>query len=103
MDNTYAIMLKMKERKQLYDKARKTQTRESWEAYHIMRNQITQEISKAHTNYYTQIFENNNTCTVSKRFWKYIKSLRKDHVGIPPLTTDGVTTKLIKVKTKLIF
>ena len=34
----------------------------------------------------------NNTCIVSKRFWKYIKSLRKDCVGIPPLTTDGVTT-----------
>ena len=27
-----------------------------------------------------------------KRFWKYIKSLQKDCVGIPPLTTDGVTT-----------
>ena len=54
-------------------------------------HQITQEISQAYTNYQTQSFEN-NTCTVSKRFWKYIKSLQKDCVGIPPLTTDGVTT-----------
>ena len=45
----------------------KTQMHESWEAYPIMRNQITQEISKVHTNYETQIFEN-NTCTVSKDF-----------------------------------
>ena len=85
---TRAIELKMKKRKQLYDRARKTQKHESWEAYCIMRNQITQEISEAHTNYQTQIFEN-NTCTISKRF---IKSLQKDYVGIPPLTTDGVTT-----------
>ena len=88
---THAIELKMKKRKQLYDsldRATKTQTHESWEAYCIMRNQITQEISEAHTNYQTQIFEN-NTCTISKRF---IKNLRKDYVGIPPLTTDGVTT-----------
>ena len=67
---THAIKLKMKERKQLYDRTKKIQTHESWEAYRIIRNQVTQEISEAHTNYQTQIFEN-NTCTVSKRFWKY--------------------------------
>ena len=33
----------------------------------------------------------NNTCTVSKKFWKYIKSLRKDCVAVSSLTTDGVT------------
>ena len=53
---THAIELKMKKRKQLYDRARKIQTHEFWEAYRIMRNQ---EISEAHTNYQTQIFENN--------------------------------------------
>ena len=56
-----------------------------------MRNQIIQEISKANTNYQTQIFKN-NISSVQIFFWKYIKSLWKDHVGIPPLTTDGVTT-----------
>ena len=86
---TNAIKLKMKERKQLYGRARETQTRESWEAYYII--SITQEISEAHTNCQTQIFEN-NTCTVSKIFRKFIKSLWKDHAGIPPLTTDGVIT-----------
>ena len=49
------------------DRTRKTQTHESWKVYHIMRNQITQEISEAHTNYQIQIFKN-NTCTVSRRF-----------------------------------
>ena len=48
---THAIELKMKKRKQLYDRDRKTQTHESWEAYRIMRKQITQKISEAHTNY----------------------------------------------------
>ena len=98
---THAIKLKMKERKQLYDRAKKIQTHKSWEAYRIIRNQVTQEISEAHTNYQTQIFEN-NTCTVSKRFWKYIKSLRKDHVGVPPLTTDGVTTSKSKDKADIL-
>ena len=48
---THAIELKMKKRKQLYDRDRKTQTHESWEAYRIMRKQITQKISEAQTNY----------------------------------------------------
>ena len=56
-----------------------------------MRNQITQEISEAHTNYQTQIFKN-NTCTDLKDFVSIMKIIWKDHVGIPPLTTDGVTT-----------
>ena len=60
------MKLKMKKRKQLYEKAMKTQTRESWEAYPIMRNQITHEISEAHTNYQTQIFED-NTCTLFQK------------------------------------
>ena len=46
----------MKKGKQLYVRARKTQTHESWEAYCIMRNQITQEISEAHTDYLTYKF-----------------------------------------------
>ena len=96
--------MKIKERKQLYDRAKKIQTHESWKAYRIIRNQVTQEISKAHTNYQTQIFEN-NTCTVSKRFWKYVyiaKELTKDHVGFPPLTTDGVTTSKSKDKADIL-
>ena len=39
---THAIKLKKKERKQLYDIARKIQSHESWEAYRIIRNQVTQ-------------------------------------------------------------
>ena len=71
---THAIKLKMKERKQLYGRARETQTHESWEAYYIIA--ITQEISEAHTNCQIQIFEN-NICTVSKIFRKFIKAYGK--------------------------
>ena len=85
----------MKKRKQLYDRARKTQTLESWEAYRITRNQITQEISEAHTNYQTKIFEN-DTCTVSKRFWKYIKTCKKIVLEFLPWQQLGL--QQIKVK-----
>jgi len=93
----HAIKLKMKQRKQLYDKAKKSQTHESWKAYHMIRNQITQEVNKAHANCQCQLFEN-NTHTISKRFWKYIKSLHKDHIGVPPLVTNEITISKSKDK-----
>jgi len=36
--------------------------------------------------------------TVSKRFCKYIKSLLKDHIGIPPLVTNEITITKSKDK-----
>ena len=67
-----------------------------------MRSQITSEISEVYNiNYQFWIFEN-NTYTVSKRFWTYMKSLRKNHVGIPPLTTDGITTSKSEDKDDII-
>ena len=50
----------------------------------------TQEISEAHANYQTQIFED-NTCTVSKKFGSTWKAYEKIMLDIPPLTTGGVT------------
>ena len=80
---THAIKQKMKQRKRLYDRAKKFQTNESWEAYCMIRNQITQEVNEAHTNYQRQLFEN-NTHTVSKRFWKYIKVCAKTTLEFLP-------------------
>ena len=84
----------MKERKRLYDIAKKTKSIEAWKSYQRLRNRITKEIEIAHTDYQSQLFtdDSNNT---SKRFWKYIKSLRKDHIGVPTLINNGKVNLLI--------
>ena len=96
---THAIKLKMKERKQLYDRAMKTQKHESWEAYCIMRNQITQ---LKHIRTIKSKFLKITPGTVSKRFWKCIKSLR-EKIMLEFLPRQQMGSQQVKVKIKLIF
>ena len=94
-----SIKSKMKERKHLYDIAKKTKSIEAWKSYQRLRNRITKEIEIAHTDHQSQLFtdDSNNTC---KRFWKYIKSSRKDHIGVPTLINNGkvITDSLEKAE-----
>ena len=66
----------MKDRKRLYDKAKKDQTPEAWEAYRRTRNRVTQAINNAHTDYQDQLFETNSN-TVSKKFWNMLRVCAK--------------------------
>ena len=40
--------------------------------------------------------------TVSKKFWKYVKSLRKDRTGIAPLKFNGMTISSSEVKVEVL-
>ena len=82
-----SIKYLMKDRKQLYAKAKKDQTPEAWEAYRRTRNRA---INNAHTDCQGQLFETSFN-TISKKFWKYVKSLRKDCAGIALLKCNGMT------------
>ena len=78
------IKSKMKQRKRLYNKAKSSQTPEDWAAYCSIKNEITSDIRRSHTNYQNRLFDN-----TSKNFWKCIKNLRKDCVGVSPLKLNG--------------
>ena len=84
-----SIKNKIKERKHLYETANKTKSLEAWKkSYRRLRNRITKEIKIAHIDYQRQLFtdDSNNTST---HFWKYIKSLHKDHIGGPTLINNS--------------
>ena len=82
------IKHKIKERKRLYNIAKQKQTSGAWASYRKIKNEITNEIRAAHSTYQCSLFENDSKST-SKKFWKYIKSLRKDHVGVSTLSSNG--------------
>ena len=82
------IKLKIKHRKKLYNTARRLQTLSAWESYHMIKIEITEEVRTAHSNYQCQLFDNDSNNT-SKKFWKYIKSIRKDHLGVSTLSSGG--------------
>ena len=56
-------------------------------AYHSVKNQITTDISRSHTNYQNRLF--NNQGYASKNFWKYVQNLKKDCVRVSPLKLNG--------------
>jgi len=72
------------------DKGKASQAPEDWAVYCTIRNEITSVIKRSHINYQNRLFD--NEVHAFKNFWKYIKNLRKDHVGVSPLEkalTDG--------------
>ena len=81
------IRSKMKQRKRLYDKAKVSQLPQDWAAYRTIKNEINSDIKRSHTSYQNTLFDNEGH--VSKHFWKYVKNLRKDRVGVSPLRLDG--------------
>jgi len=81
------IRSKMKQRKWLYDKAKVSQLPQDWAAYRTIKNEINYDIKRSHTSYQNRLFDNEGH--VSKHFWKYVKNLRKDCVGVSPLKLDG--------------
>ena len=68
--------------------ARRSQSPSAWASYRKIKNEITKEIRTAHSNYQCQLFENDSN-NISKKFWKYIQRLRKDHVGVLTLSSGG--------------
>jgi len=61
------------------------QTPNAWESYRMIKNEITKEIRTAHSSYQCQLFDNDSN-DASKKFWKYVKSLRK---GVSSLSSGG--------------
>ena len=53
---------------------------------------MTKQINIAHANYQSNLFNNDSQdYNTSKRFWKYIKSLKKDQLGVTALVSNGRT------------
>ena len=85
----------------LYRKAKSLQTEKAWKDYRILRNEVTNCIRNAYTKYQTNLF-NENDKSKYKSFWKYIKSIRKDQHGIPPLNNNGNTVNSSQEKANIL-
>ena len=57
---------------------------EVWLSYRKIRNEITKEINKAHKAYQEKLFDHDSNSS-HKNFWRYIRRLRKDNIGVAPL------------------
>ena len=81
-----------------YNRAKKSGSEKAWAGYQQTQKLIRKEMAKAYNDYINILFEESDEGaeqkTGMKRFWSYIKSLRKDTVSIKGLKHQGklVTT-----------
>ena len=72
-------------------------SQEAWSKYCTLKNTIIEDINQAHERYQNDLF-NRQADIHHKKFWRYIKKLRKDQVGVPPLSINNTTLQSPKEK-----
>ena len=88
--NTHIKRL-IRRRQRRYNAAKKHKTTKSWALYKAMKDLVKKTMNEAHENYIRNILNIEDNCETStkqslgKKFWKYIKSRKKDNMGISPL------------------
>ena len=74
----------MRRRKRARAKSKKTGKVADWNRYKEMDKDLKKQLREAHNEYLTNIFTGDDD-RLSKKAWAYIKSRRKENIGIPPL------------------
>ena len=86
----YILLIRIKKRR--YDKAKQSGTTEDWETFKEFRRFVKHELIKSHDEYIKGILDTDgkdNGFKISKKFWSYVRSKRRDMTGIPVLKVDG--------------
>lgn len=77
----------IRKKQRLYNKAKKTQNNQDWAVFRKLRTHVKTELTAAYHNYIDSMLdvECNEERSIPKKFWSYVKNIRKDFVGIPSL------------------
>ncbi|XP_072048301.1 uncharacterized protein [Amphiura filiformis] len=85
------IVLQMRKRDKLYQRAKRaspTTKVKLINAYKKQRNKVTELIRESHENYKTEVI-GPSLESHPKKFWNYIRSLRRESLGIPPQVVNN--------------
>ena len=105
---TKEIKSLIRSKKKLYNKVKKSNDESTWNKFKKLRQHIKLKLKDAHDNYINDLLKvdtvNEETSqpkfTIGKRFWAYIRSQRKDQIGIPILKDgeDKITDSKMKAE-----
>ncbi len=88
------IITMIHRRNRAYKSWQTSKSSETHTKYHQLRSKCQKKIRKAHKEYMNNIFNLENTerekSIVSKRFWTYVKSKKRDSCSISPLRSEGL-------------
>ena len=89
---TDKIQRMIKTRRKRHTRAKKSGNRIHWDSYRTIQKAIKKEIKRAHDEYLQNLFDDNQEGGGTKRLWSYVKSLKRDRVGVAPLEHEGRST-----------
>ena len=93
---TYTLKPIMRQRKSLYNTAKHLQTDDAWSKCCKLKNEINQEIKEVHE---SNLFDNDDN---NKYFWKYVKQLCKNTIGVPTLKHNNQVITELKAKANVL-
>ena len=107
---TQRIKKLLNKKKRAYKKARETSQEKDWENYRILQKKLRKEIKLAHDAYLENIFDTTDNNSRNKRLWSYVKSLKREKIGIAALqekdtifTEGGDKAKVLSNQFKKVF
>jgi hypothetical protein len=86
---TQDVRCLIRQRNKLFQKQKTSGEQCDVKLYQALRAKVQSTIRKAHWDYIEGIITPDETDKSNKKFWGYIKNLRKDSVGVSPLKVDG--------------
>ena len=96
-------IIQLRRRKQrCYNRARSSNTTLDWNRYKDIKRTMQRETRRAFNHYMYKTIHTPYENGKRKRFYKYIKSLKSDHTGIPPLQKDGKSFTASHAKAKIL-
>ena len=99
-------IIKLSRRKTKYfKKAINSQTPEDWSRYKELKKSLQKNCRIAHANYLQDIIgcdPDSKDKATSKKFWKYVKSLKQDNTGTSALKKNGISYSDAKSKSTIL-
>ena len=103
------IRRKIKKKQKAYNKAKKSKKEADWKEFRDIRRSIKCEMKSAHNEYVMSLLNLEDSdegspriYSAGKKFWSYIRSRKRDNVGIPSLTEEGREFTEAKAKARVL-
>ena len=92
----------IKKKHKLWRKAKSSTSKQAWEKYKRQKKETQRSMREAQCNYVKTILQDSLENNDTKPFWKYVKSKKRDHIGISPLKDQGKLYTNNKEKAELL-
>ena len=95
----------MRKKQRAYNLAQRTQNPSHWKKFKDLRKTLKRNLLEAHNDYVLGLLDwskKDNLPSIGKKFWTYIKSTRRDNIGISTLKSGNTEISENKGKAEIL-